>query len=131
MLSTQLLPTLRERFPDRGLVTGEPPGVVAWFPGLHPGLRGVSVYDEGDELTVAVEDITHGHFAEYDATLPGGERERRIVDAVAEFLGDLFADRVAVWGRHDGAGGWYRLDLRDSDAPGGVAEFVWSGPRGA
>ena len=130
MLSARLLPILRERFPDLGLVVGDPPGVVAWFPGLHPGIRGVSIYDEGDELTVAVDDITHGHFAEYDPTLPEDEHERRIVEAVVEFLSELFADRVAVWGRNDGRGGWYRIDLRHSDAPSGVDEFVWSGLRG-
>ena len=104
MLSALLAPALRERFPDRGLVVGRPPAVVAWFPGLHPGIRGVSVYDEGDELTVSVDDVTHGHFAESDESLSVADREARIVAAAADFLDDLFADRVAVWGRHDTAG---------------------------
>jgi len=130
MLSALLAPILRERFPDRGLVVGEPPGAVAWFPGVHPGIRGVSVYDEGDELTVAVDDVTHGHFAEYEDALSVADREARVVNAVVDFLHKLFADRVAVWGRPDAAGGWYRIDLRDTDAPGGAPESVWSGPRG-
>ena len=129
MLSSLLTPALRERFPDRGLVAGESPGAVAAFPGIHPGIRGVSVFDDGHELTVVLDDLTHGHFSEYDGAVPEAERERRIVDAVVEFLEDLFADRVAVWGQSN-LGGWYRTDLGESSAPAGVPEFVWSGPRG-
>ncbi len=98
MLSSLLLPTLRERFPGRRMAEGEPPAPCAVFPGVHPGIRGVSVYDDGHELTVCVDDLTHGHFAEYDDTILEAERDRRIVEAVVEFLDDLFADRVAVWG---------------------------------
>ena len=111
------------------MVEGEPPDPHAMFPGTHPGIRGVSIYDDGHELTVCVDDLTHGHFAEYDDAVPEDERERRIVDAVVEFLDDLFADRVAVWGQHNVGGGWYRVDLGCSGGPRGVPEFVWSGPR--
>jgi hypothetical protein len=129
MLSSLLLPALRARFPDRGLVPGEPPDAVAVFPGTHPGIRGVSVFDDGHELTVVVDDLTHGHFAEYDEAVPEAERERRIVGAVIDFLDDLFGDRVAVWGQHNVGGGWYRIDLGGTGAPAGVPEFVWSGLR--
>ena len=63
---------------------------------------------------MCVDDLTHGHFAEYDDQMPEAERERRIVDAVVEFLGALFADRVAVWGQANVGGGWYRIDLGGS-----------------
>src|ERR1700722_20381705 len=124
MLSSLLLPVLRERFPNRGLIEGGPPEPCAKFPGTHPGIRGVSIYDDGSELTVCVDDLTHGHFTEYDNTLPGAERERRIVDAVVEFLDALFADQVAVWGQANVGGGWYRIDLGGSDGGQGVQEYV-------
>src|SRR5262249_11604795 len=89
MLTSILVPILRERFPGRGLVERTPPDPCAVFPGIHPGIRGVSIYDEGDELIVCVDDITHGHFAEYDDQLPDDECERRIVEAVVEFLDAL------------------------------------------
>ena len=98
-------------------------------PGTHRAIRGVSIFDDGHELTVVIDDLTHGHFAEYDDGLPEAERERRIVDSVVEFLDDLFADRVAVWGQQNVGGGWYRVDLSESGVPAGIAEFVWSGPR--
>ena len=129
MLSSLLLPVLRERFSDRGLVEGTPPDPCAMFPGIHPGIRGVSIYDDGHELTVCVDDLTHGHFAEYDNTLAETERERLIVESVVEFLDALFTDRVAVWGQHNVGGGWYRTDLGASEVQSDVPEFVWSGPR--
>jgi hypothetical protein len=129
VLSSLLLPILRERFPGRGLVEGTPPDSCAAFPGTHTGIRGVSIYDDGHELTVCVDDLTHGHFAECDDRLPEAERERRIVEAVVEFLDALFADRVAVRGQANVGGGWYRIDLGGLGGRHGVQEFVWSGPR--
>jgi hypothetical protein len=129
VLSSLLLPVLRERFPGRGLVEGKPPDPCAVFPGSHPGIRGVSIYDDGEELTVSIDDLTHGHFAAYDPGLSDSDRDQQIVAEVVEFLEALFADRVAVWGQANVGGGWYRTDRggveRQSDGP----EFVWSGPR--
>lgn len=129
MLSQLLLPILHARFPDRGLVVGEPPEPCAVFPGTHPGIRRVAIYDDGDELTVCVDDLTHGHFAEYAEGLSDTEWAGRVVESVAEFLDALFADRVVVWGHHNAGGGWCRLDLGGSGGRAGVQEFVWSGPR--
>ncbi|MFO0938291.1 MAG: hypothetical protein U0798_17435 [Gemmataceae bacterium] len=92
-LSERLIPILRERFISHGLVEGkstEDP--CAAFPGLHPGIRQVAVYDDGDELTVVIDDLTHGHFSDYDHSGPDADHEQRIVDTVVEFLDDLFAD---------------------------------------
>ena len=130
MLSQLLLPVLRQRFPGRGLVPGVPPEPCAVFPGTHPGIRRVAIYDDGDELTLCIDDLTHGHFAEYAEGLSDAERAGRVVESVAEFLAALFADRVVVWGRHNIGGGWYRPDLGGSGERAGVREFVWSGPKG-
>src|SRR4051812_41213045 len=97
-LSSIILPLFQERFPNRGMAIGVPPRPIAFFPGIHHGIRGVSIHDDGSELTVAVDDLTHGHFAEYDSGLSESERAVRIVDAVVDFLEALFADRVVVWG---------------------------------
>src|SRR4051812_37590561 len=104
MLSSLLLPILRERFAGRGLVEGAPPGPCAVFPGVHPGIRGVSIYDDGDELTLCVDDVTHGHFAEYAEGLSDAERDGRVVEVVVEFLDALFEDSVAVWGQKNVGG---------------------------
>ena len=127
-LSERLLPILREQFTDRGLVEGQAPeDPCAVFPGLHPGIRRLAVYDDRVELTVVIDDLTHGHFSSDSA--PRALGEQRTVEAVVEFLDALFADRVVVWGQHGSGGGWYRQDLGGSDGRPGVPEFVWSGPR--
>ena len=128
MLSSLLLSILRERYPDRGLVEGRPPDPVARFPGVHPGIRGASIYDDGSEFTLVIEDVTHGHFGEYAEGLSDAEHARRVVGQVVEFLDDLFADRVVVWGRADTCGGWYTLGTSADSLPRGSPAFVWSGP---
>ena len=110
MLSSLLLPTLHERFPDRGLVTGKPPDAVAVFPGIHPGIRGVSVFDDGHELTVVVDGLMHGHFSEDDDAVPEAERERRIVDSVVE-PGRLVRRPCSRVGSLNVGGGWYPSEL--------------------
>ena len=127
-LTERLLPVLRERFPGRGLVEGRPPDPCAAFPGLHPGIRRVAVYDDGEELTVALDALTHGHFSDYDYSGDGAERVQRIVDGVVEFLDDLFADRVAVWGQHAAGGGWYRVGVGEPHHGQGQHAFLWSRP---
>jgi hypothetical protein len=129
VLSQLLLQVLRERYPDRGLIAGEPPEPCAVFPGTHPGIRRVAIYDDGDELTLCIDDLTHGHFAEYAEGLSNAERAGRVVEAVVEFLDALFADQVVVWGQHSVGGGWYRPGLGGSGGRTDVQEFVWSGPR--
>jgi hypothetical protein len=127
-LSELLLPMLRERFPGRGLIEGQlPEEPFAVFPGVHPGIRRVAVYDDRVELTVAVDDFTHGHFS--DDSAPRADSEQRTVEAVVEFLEALFTDQIVVWGQHSVGGGWYRPDLGGSGSQPGVPEFVWSGPR--
>lgn len=128
MLSSLLLPILRERFHDRGMIEGIKPNPCAVFPGHHPGIRSVSIYDDGYELTVCIDDLTHGHFAIYDDQLTEIERDNRVVDSVVEFLVALFSDRVVVWGQANSGGGWYYVDLDEARSRSNVPEFVWSGP---
>ena len=88
----------------------------------------MAVYDDESELTVALDDLTHGHFSDYDMSGPEADREQRIVDAAVEFLDDLFADRVAVWGQHATSGGWWRVGEGEPGIRQGLPAFLWSGP---
>ncbi|MGL5096093.1 MAG: hypothetical protein ACRDD1_10920 [Planctomycetia bacterium] len=128
MVSQLLLPVLRERFPNRGLIAADPPNPCAQFPGIHPGIRAVSIYDDGDEVTLSIDDLTHGHFAEYDEGLSDAERCESVVESVVEFLEALFADHVVVWGIPNVGGGWYRTDLGGAGDVVNAQKFVWSGP---
>ncbi|MHC9539942.1 MAG: hypothetical protein AB9903_10520 [Vulcanimicrobiota bacterium] len=67
MIRDVLLPKLMDRFPGRGLRTGAPPGLIAVFPAAHPEVGDLTIYDDGEEATVCIGTITHGHhlFSEY------------------------------------------------------------------
>lgn len=130
MLSDCLVPVLQERFPNRGLRQEMPPNPCAIFPAVHPDVGNVEIYDDGDELTVVVGNFTHGHFSKYNFhdEYSDDEKEQEIVEQVATFLDDLFADRVVLWGSHRSSGGWYYPEYAEHEWRY-ENEYVWSGPR--
>lgn len=133
MIRDILLPRLEDRFPGRGLRPGFPPDPVAIFPRQHEAVGDVSIWDHGDEATVAVGEITHGHFNPYDPTLNAEQIAERVADDVINFLIDLFEDRVLLWKSADGrSGGWRMIgsDDRDSLMDASDQGFVWSGRSG-
>jgi hypothetical protein len=122
---------LQERFHGRGLRTGLPPDPIAVFPGIHEAVGDVSVWDDGEEATVGVGTITHGHFNPYDQSLTAEQVSIQVSEDVVGFLEDLFADKVLLWKSPDsGSGGWRilghdeQISLMDSED----ITFVWSGP---
>jgi hypothetical protein len=127
MISAVLMPELQKRFPERGLRIGSAPEACAVFPALHPEVGDILIYDDGDELTLVAGKFTHGHFASYDDSLSDDKRADRIVDEVVSFLEELFADRIILWGSHEGGGGWYRAEKGSAFQQRGN-EYVWSGP---
>ncbi|MBX3435607.1 MAG: hypothetical protein KF847_20000 [Pirellulales bacterium] len=132
-LSQILLPILREKYPDRGLRGGDGDGPCAFFPGVHPGIRGVSIYDDDFELTICIDDLTHGHFSDFENQCKDAETLKRIIQSAIEFLDDLFADKVAVWGEPGVGGGWRYLtsggELNAATFLGNTVsptEYLWS-----
>ena len=131
-ISPQLLRKLAAIFSAGSFRVSETLQPVVVFPAIHPDVGDIEIHDEGDELTVVVGNFTHSHFANYDEGIDEAERAKRIVDALVEFLNELFADQVELYGSHKGGGGARRL----SRGPRGVISrtffggpsFVWSGP---
>ena len=126
-----LVPALKAAFPDAEIQASEPPNPVAVFPAVCPAVGAVMVFDDGDEATVVIENITHHHVDCYDPDLSDDDRVKWIADDVVGFLRQLFADRVFLWSRNQGkgGGGWRRPF--DGGIPDDVPEdadiFVWSG----
>jgi hypothetical protein len=122
-----LIQNLQTYFPNRGMRIGAPPSPCALFPGIHPEVGDVEVYDDGDELTVVLGKFTHAHFSNHDEALSPQQKDELISKDVASFLEKLFADQIVMWGSHEGAGGWYDrgdASMLQKDAKG----YVWSGP---
>jgi hypothetical protein len=111
----------RTNAPDRSIVV----------PAAHEEVGDVTIIDDGDEFTVYIGTITHGHFGDYDSTNPE-ERARTIVDSLVGFLEDLVADRVLIW-RSDGSGGWRTIQADEQlnvQSDTGTQFYLWSGPIG-
>lgn len=131
MIRDKLIPILEQKYAGLGLRVGSPPNPVAVFPANHPSIGDLLIYDDGDEATVSIGEITHGHFNPYDATLTREEAETKVIDEVLGFLDDLFADKYLLWkSRDNGSGGWQHLDYTDGPVrPREKTDyFVWSGP---
>ena len=88
-------------------------------------------YDDGDEATVDLTEVTHSHFNSYDESLSNEEHERRIAEDLVDFLKALFADQVLLFRTQNrGMGGWCRLD-RSNECPRPEIRceyFLWSRP---
>ena len=88
----------------------------------------LQIDDDGDEITLFIGNVTHGHFNRFD--LDGDEAAQAIGEAVVEFLGELFSDRIVVWKRSL-SGGWSAVPDGLPPQPHGDAEsHLWSRPLG-
>jgi hypothetical protein len=85
-LSENLIPKLLLRFPDLGLRVHAGKEPVASFPAVHPEVGDLRIDDDGDELTISVGELTHGHFTPKDYQLPSQEREEDLIERVVDFL---------------------------------------------
>jgi hypothetical protein len=132
VIAQTLLATLRAHFPNLELQLGSSPDPVIIIPAQHPTVGNISIWDDGDEVTLDIGDITHGHFAVYDVSSPD-ELAQAVSEQVIAFLDTLFADQVLLWkARSGGAGGWYVLDEDHPSTyqlPANAQCFLWSGPK--
>lgn len=132
MIRDILIPKLKERYPDRGLSIDLNDNPFATFAANLPEVGAVTIYDEGDDVVVEVEKITHGHLSVYDNSLSQEAVHQRVSEFVLDFLDALFADKVLLWVSDDGqSGGWQRIDLAPEVSPPeeGGKFYVWSGER--
>ena len=131
MIRDHLIPALKSEFVGWEIDFSPEAPAIAAFPASQEAVGRVLIYDDGDEVTVSIENITHGHFNPYDTNLKEEETETIVVEEVIEFLKALFTDRVLLHtSANHGVGGWTRLDL--SDGPVQLSRslryFLWSKP---
>ncbi len=131
MIRETFVSSLKQKFPILDIARGEATNLVLTSRSKHPEVGDLLIYDDGDEATICIGEITHGHFNPYDSTLTEEELTAEITQSVARFLERLFADRVFLWkSKSGGAGGWHILD-DGQPLPASQAnrdEFLWSGP---
>lgn len=131
MIRDHLIPALKSEFAGWEIDFSPEAPAIAAFPASQEAVGRVLIYDDGDEATVVIENITHGHFNPYDESLKDEEREKIVVEDVIEFLKALFSDRVLLHtSANHGVGGWTRLDLCEGPAQlsQSLRYFLWSKP---
>jgi hypothetical protein len=133
-----LLSMLTTRFGQRGLRTDTAPDVLAIFPMVHPDVGDLRIGRVADEqfplsVDVMIGDALYDRFDNFDPP-EGAERTARLTKYLAEFLEELFADRLLFWKSVDGGGsGWrtggdaaeYEPLVTDNRA---YRRYVWSHP---
>jgi hypothetical protein len=131
MIKTVLLVALKQKFSAQSFRVSDDDKIVAVFPAAHPQVGDVKIWDDGNEATMEIGKITHGHFDAYGATLSEPERDKMVTEEVVNFLTELFADRVLLWvSESSKSGGWQMLGEKPPLAC--MREkgtyFLWSGP---
>ena len=121
---------LRSRFPNTKFTIIEGRFRELRIDAPHQGLDFVTVGYDGEEATVCVGELTHGHFNPYDKSLSEEARVRWVCGEVMAFLADLMGDRVVVWSSGpQRSGGWTMLEPGITPSlPKGVSAHLWSGP---
>lgn len=126
-LSEKLIPRLLARFPDRGLRVHQGKESVASFPAAHPEVGDLRIDDDDEELTIAVGQLTHGHFTPKNYRTPSQETEEELIERAIDFLDEIFHDRIEFW-TAGGAGGWHARGGEPIGHWPNRRRFVWSGP---
>jgi hypothetical protein len=125
---------IMERFRDHPCTAGDPPGPAVTFLPAHPAVGPVRIWDDGEEATIQIGELTHLHINPRDTSsspVPTEQLGARITEGTIEFLEALFADRVRIWRGPLGCSGHNVANERFRTRgwlPG--AYFVWSGPLG-
>ena len=105
---------------------------IATIQAAHPDVGDVLIYDDEDEATVFVGDITHNHYNPYDETLSQEQVDNAVTEDVIEFLEALFRDKILMWKTGRGGGGSTHIEHEENIDK--IVEnnkaFLWSGPIG-
>ncbi|MBI1381732.1 MAG: hypothetical protein GC161_11675 [Planctomycetaceae bacterium] len=105
MIREVLVAALEAAFPGSGMRVSASPDPVATSPAACADVGDVKIYDDGDEATVVIENVTHHPSNPYDSKMSPRERAAGVTQEVVEFLRALFDDRVFLWARQQGKGG--------------------------
>jgi hypothetical protein len=128
-IKTFLIPELERRFPDSGIRFLPSSAPFAIFPCACSEIGEVEIWDDGNEATVVIRNITHGHFNCWHSPVSPDQIEKQISEDVAYFLSELVADRVLLWvANNTRSGGWAMLGDNPPVLNPNARNFLWPGP---
>jgi hypothetical protein len=97
---------------------------------IYEEFGSIEIQDYGSELIVFVGNFTHWHPSCYEENLSDKEKAEIIAEDVAEFLHDVFNDKIIMWGSNEGGGGFITRDEQQSQKSQSKIHqmWLWSGP---
>jgi|SRR5215510_10193814 len=128
MIREVLIPKLQARFAARGFQHGSEKNSIGFFPAAHTQVGELAMFDDGDEATIYIGQITHLHI---DSEASEEHRaEEEIANEVISFLEDLFADKMMIWKLNiTGENGVLPVaNVEEWGMDHRASTFVWSGP---
>ena len=129
MIREVLIPKLKARFADRGFQERSENNAIGYFPAAHYQVGDLAIFDDGDEATIYIGQITHLHIDSEESE--GHRAEEEIANEVISFLEELFADKLMIWkSKTTGADGVFPLAnvAAFSGVDSSDSTFFWSGP---
>ena len=133
MIRDSLIRAIQQRFPDIAFSYFDATQPCARVSPNCEDIGDLEIYDDGNEATVSIREITHTHFNPYKK-MPEHDRDQWIADAVIDFLVALFTDRILLYRSEDRRQGGFQCHDSPIDrslpVPGTEQYqcFVWSGP---
>ena len=97
MMKEFMLAELKQKFSKESFHIGNDNRTIAIFPAKHSQVGDVIVYDDEDEATIFIKEITHFHISPDDDSLSEENKNKIITEKVIHFLTELFTDRVLLW----------------------------------
>ncbi|MFO0962640.1 MAG: hypothetical protein U0625_06995 [Phycisphaerales bacterium] len=134
-LSQRFLSELERVMPRDGFRAEFTDRLVVTIPAKHAEVGDITVWLDGDEVTVGIGQLHHCHFEvciQTDPTLD--EREQAAAESAARYIRDILDERVHFQvefeaGRCRGSGSWYPEHserFRPLSGVDEVREYVWS-----
>lgn len=97
---------------------------------IYEEFGSIEIQDYGSELIIFVGNFTHWYASCYEEDLSDQEKAEVIAEDVADFLHDVFNDKIIMWGNNKGGGGFIARDEQQSQKSQAQIHqmWLWSGP---
>ena len=112
------------QFPSLQFSTDDEKKLIS-IPPVCKEVGSIDIQDDDDELTIFVGNFTHWHCGYFNKRSGNLDEINEIVTEVAEYLRDMFNDKIFMWGSSRKHGGTKLIEEGFKTKKQG---YVWSGP---
>ncbi|MCP5158719.1 MAG: hypothetical protein H6975_04760 [Gammaproteobacteria bacterium] len=124
MLYEAMKKEIESQFPSLQFSTDDEKKLIS-IPPVCSEVGSIDIQDDYDELTVFIGNFTHWHCGYFDEKSGNLDEVKEIISEVAEYLQDMFNDKIFMWGDALKGGG---TQLIEGDFETKKQGYVWSGP---